>query len=373
MLTRREAIAVSLGCLVGGPTALAAATRSRSAAGRTLFLGGTGFLGPHMVQRALDDGWDVTLFTRGRTGLDLFPGVTRLVGDRATDLTALQGKRWDVVIDNSGYVPAHVRASAQLLAGSVGHYVFTSTIDAYRDFHQVGITEDYPLAVLPEGALHNPSRYYGALKALCEAEVRSAFPGRSTIIRPGWVVGPRDNGNFFTYWVMRVRRGGEFLAPGTERDPIQMVDARDLAAFVMKAASEKIDGPFTCVGKPVTWGELIRTLQEIAGVNARPQWVDADFLLKQGLRPYFDLPMWWPPRNDYAVPSMPSGLGGGVGAFTISGARAESRGMSYRAIRESARDVLTWYERDVGRWPEKGGPGLAAERERDVLAAWAAR
>ena len=120
---------------------------------------------------------------------------------------------------------------------------FTSTIDAYRDFHQVGITEDYPLAVLPPGTPHNPSRFYGALKALCEAEVHSAFPGRATIIRPGWVVGPRDNGNFFTYWVMRVRRGGEFLAPGTERDPIQMVDARDLAAFVMKAASEKIGGP----------------------------------------------------------------------------------------------------------------------------------
>src|SRR5262245_6340108 len=159
---------------------------------RVLFLGGTSFLGPHMVRRAYERGYQVSLFTRGRRGKDLFPEAERLVGDRAGDLSALKGKSWDVVIDNSGYVPAHVRASAELLRGSVGHYVYTSTLDAYQDYLTPNIDENYPLARLPDGAPHDPQRYYGPLKALCEAEVEKVFPSAYTIIRPGWVVGPGD-------------------------------------------------------------------------------------------------------------------------------------------------------------------------------------
>ena len=193
-LNRRTAIRQMLAGAASLPFArsVGALPPIRVRAKRMLFLGGTGFLGPHMVRRAIEQGYHITLFTRGRAGLELFPDAERLTGDRASDLSALKGKTWDVVIDNSGYVPADVRASATLLRDSVGHYVYTSTIDAYRDFREPNITEDYPLARLPEGAPHNPGRYYGALKALCEAEARAAFPGRCTIIRPGWVVGPGD-------------------------------------------------------------------------------------------------------------------------------------------------------------------------------------
>lgn len=345
----------------------------RGGTGRLLFLGGTGFIGPHMVERALAEGWTVTLFTRGRAGRELFPGVERLTGDRSTDLSALRGRSWDVVIDNSGYVPAHVRASATLLQGSVGHYIFTSTIDAYRDFKAPGITEDYPLAALPEGAPHDAGRFYGALKALCEREVQAVFAGRSTIIRPGWVVGPGDNGNYFTYWVMRFRRGGDILAPGTPNDPVQMVDVRDLAAFVIAAAQSRLQGPFTCVGPARPWGELHDVLRAASGAESRPVWVPAEFLLSERLRPYFDLPLWCPPRNDLVELRIPSGLQGGEGAFQISGEKAARHGMNYRPWGDSTRDVLAWHEREIGAWPDSARVGLSREREAALLQAWAAQ
>jgi 2'-hydroxyisoflavone reductase len=372
-LNRRTAIKQLLAGAASLPfaSAVGAMPPPPGRAKRMLFLGGTGFLGPHMVRRAIEQGYHITLFTRGRAGLELFPDAERLTGDRASDLSALEGKKWDVVIDNSGYVPADVRRSATLLRESVGHYVYTSTIDAYRDFLEPNITEDYPLARLPEGAPHSPARYYGPLKALCEAEVTAAFPGKSTIIRPGWVVGPGDTNHLFTYWVMRIRQGGEFIAPGTPTDPVQMVDARDLGAFVIHMADERVAGAFTAVRPPMGFGEMLAAIATGLRTTIQPVWVDADWLNSKGVKPYFDMPLWWPPRNDYVVPNMPSGLGGGVGAFRMSGAKAARAGLTHRSVADSARDTLAWYEQEhKGEWPQQRRPGLTRVREQALLAEW---
>jgi 2'-hydroxyisoflavone reductase len=318
----------------------------------------------------MERGYAITLFTRGRSGRELFPEAERLVGDRAGDLSALKGKTWDVVIDNSGYVPAHVRASAELLRGSVGHYVYTSTIDAYRDYLTPNINEDYPLAQLPAGEPHDPRRFYGPLKALCEKEVEAVFPSAYTIIRPGWVAGPGDTNHLFTYWVMRVRRGGEFLAPGAPSDPVQMIDVRDLGDFVVDVAERRVVGRFTAVSEPEPFEQMLKEIAQGIGATIAPVWVSADFLRAKGVRPYFDMPLWWPPRNDYVVPNMPSGLGGGVGAFTVNGARARAAGLRHRGVVVTARDTLAWYEQEHGAWPETGRPGLTTARERELLDEW---
>lgn len=374
-ISRRTAIHRAIttlgGLAVSARVAHASTTqRAEHNAKRMLFLGGTGFLGPHMVEAALKRGYQVTLLTRGRAGKELFPDAERLIGDRAGDMPALKGKTWDVVVDNSGYVPANVRTSATLLRDSVGHYVYTSTIDAYRDFHTAGITEEYPLAQLPVGEPHNPNKYYGPLKALCEQEVRTVFPSKHTIIRPGWVAGPGDNNNLFAYWVKRVQRGGEFLAPGTPTDPFQLVDVRDLAAFVIEAADKSITGPFNVVAPPMGFGEMLSVVQQTLGKIATPVWVNGDFLKAKGVRPYFDMPMWWPPRNDYDALNIPSGLGGGVGAFRISGEKARMAGARYRPLADTTRDLLAWYDKEIDEWPETGRPGLTTVRERTLLAEW---
>jgi 2'-hydroxyisoflavone reductase len=257
-----------------------------------------------------------------------------------------------------------------MLKGNVGHYIYTSTIDAYRDFHTPNFNEDYPLAQLPEGTPHNPNRYYGPLKALCEKEVEKVFPNAFTVIRPVWVSGPGDNNHLFTYWVMRIKRGGEMLAPGTPNDPFQTIDVRDLAAFVVNAAEKRTVGHYNMAGPYLTFGEMISTVQRAINSKVEPVYVSAEFLRGKGVRPYFDMPLWWPPRNDYVVPNMPSGLGGGEGAFRVSGERARGKGLTPRPLADTARDLLAWYEKAHGAWPETGRPGLTIERERALLTEW---
>jgi 2'-hydroxyisoflavone reductase len=334
---------------------------------RILFLGGTGFIGPHMVRQALDHGHTVTLFSRGRSGTNLFPGVERLIGDRNGQLDALRGKSWDVVIDNSGYVPAHVKASAELLQGSVGHYFFTSTLDAYRDYHTPNTDESYPLAVLPAGAPHNPGRYYGPLKAICEEEVARVYPSRHTIIRPGWIVGPGDNNHLFTYWVIRLDRGGRVLAPGTPNDPVQVIDARDLAQWVIQMVESRQGGRYNTVGPEMTWAELLYGIKGVTATQSTFVWANADFLKANKVRPYFDLPLWWPPRNDYNDGTLPSGLDGGIGAFNIKGDKARAAGLVHRPLAEIARDTLVWYRKEIGEWPDGKRPGLTIAKEQELL------
>lgn len=373
--TRRAVLASSAAGLLGLPSLrrLALAAVPAPKALRILFLGGTGFIGPHMVRQAIARGHRVSLFTRGRTGADLFPEAERLVGDRNGQLDALKGKSWDVVIDNSGYVPAHVKASAELLKGSVGHYIYTSTIDAYRDYHTANIDESYPLATLPAGTPHDPQRFYGPLKALCEEAVAQVMPDHYTVVRPGWIVGPGDNNHLFTYWVVRMDRGGDVLAPGTPDDPVQAIDARDLAAWVIHMAETQRGGRYNAVGPIMTFAEMLYGIKAVTTTPSTLTWVGADFLRSQKVLPYFDLPLWWPPRNDYSDPGMPSGLDGGIGAFNLSGAKARSAGLTHRPFADVARDTLTWYRATFPDWPDGKRPGLTIAREAALLSGWRAR
>ena len=201
---------------------------------RILILGGTGFIGPHMVEWALARGHQITLFNRGRTNTNLFPKVEKLVGDRDGALDALETGRWDAVIDNSGYVPRHVRDSAELLQDRAEQYLFISSISAYADFAQPGLDETYRLGTLADpGVEEVNAETYGPLKVLCERALAAAFGDNATIVRPGYIVGPGDSTDRWTYWPVRLAAGGHMLVPGTPADRVQLIDARDLARFVM--------------------------------------------------------------------------------------------------------------------------------------------
>jgi 2'-hydroxyisoflavone reductase len=347
----------------------ARATSRTPRALRILVLGGTGFIGPHMVRRALDRGHEVTLFNRGRTNTHLFPDVEKLVGDRAGPLDALRGRTWDVVIDNSGYYPSHVRASAEALHGSVDHYLFTSTIDAFRDFREVGLDESYPIHPPDPDRPEDPSRFYGPLKADCERIVRGIYGTSSTQVRPGWIAGPGDNNHLLTWWVVRLDRGGEMLAPGVPADYMQVTDVRDLAEWYIHIAETRISGPYTAVGPVLRWGDTLERMRVAIGSDARFTWVDADFLLERDQKPWTDIPLWWPARNDWGPRSFGGNLGG-EGAFAIDGSLARANGFSNRTLEDTATSTLTWYRETFDGWPEDRRPGFTAEEERRLLAEW---
>ncbi len=337
-----------------------------------LILGGTGFIGPHMVRAAMANGHEVTLFNRGRTNPGLFPSVEKLVGDRGGDLAALRGRSWDVVIDNSGYVPAHVEASANLLKDRAEHYIFTATTDVYRDYDTPGMTEDYPLGVLPEGEPHDPRRWYGQLKVICERAVRTAFPDRNTVIRPTWIMGPGDNNHLWTYWVKRIHEGGRVLAPGRPEWPIQWVDGRDVADFVVQRAEARNGGTYHLVAPPMSMAEMLYGIRATTTADVDFEWVDDDFLWENGAKPWVDFPLWWPPRNDYAEPVF-GGIRGGEGSALLDGTRAWANGLGFDPLANIAIDTFDWYQEAFdGVWPAEQRPGLTRVRERELLAKWEA-
>jgi nucleoside-diphosphate-sugar epimerase len=241
--------------------ATAPATDAKPATLRTLILGGTGFIGPHFLREAQSRGHTVTLFNRGKTAPTPTPGVETLIGDRNGQLEALEGRDWDVVIDNSGFVPRQVRLTTRLLREHARHYLFISTVAVYADLSMPGASEDAPLKKLADETVEAVSRStYGGLKALCERAVDEDFAGRNTILRPSFIVGPGDDTDRFTYWLWRMAQGGEMLAPGTPADPIQYVDVRDLARFVIDCVSAPRPGTFNVCTPPryATIGEPAR-------------------------------------------------------------------------------------------------------------------
>ncbi len=338
---------------------------------KILFIGGTGFIGPHMVRDALSRGHKVTLFNRGRTNPALFPDVEKLVGDRDGGLGVLKGRSWDAVIDTSGYVPRVVRDSIELLKNSVRRYVFISTGDVYASFAKVGIDEDEPLDVLDDPKSEDASKYYGAFKAICERSVQEVYPGRHTILRPGWIIGPGDNNDISAYWPIRIDRGGEVLAPGAPTDPTQYIDARDLARFTIKSIEEDVNGTFNMVGpgSKLTWAEFLYGIRAVTSADVRFTWVDADFLAEQKVMPWTDLPVWWPPRDDYQQPPMFEP--GGKGFAQMSGRRAIAAGLTFRPLADTARDIITEYRgRPKDPTQRRQIFGLPPEREAAALAAW---
>ena len=309
---------------------------------RILVLGGTKFLGRAFVDAALARRHELTLFNRGETNADLFPNVEKLRGDRRHDLSSLRGRSWDAVVDPSGYTPAVVRASAELLRDS-GSYLFVSSVSVYADF-SVGPDEDSPVAELEANSsleLADDFSNYGALKALCEQAVQDVFGERSLIVRPGLIVGPHDPTGRFTYWAHRLARGGEILAPGTPDRRAQFIDVRDLAGWMLDCVERGVTGVFNATNEGVAWGELL------AGADVT--WVSDEHLVAHEVGEWMELPLW------LADPAW-------AGMHRTDVSRAVGAGLTFRPVAETIAGAAEA--------PAVDGVGLTPEREAELLRAW---
>ena len=320
---------------------------------RVLVLGGTGFLGRHVVEALLARGHEPTLFNRGRTRPGLFPGVERRTGDRDGDLDALAGGRWDAVVDTSGFVPRVVRASAELLEPLAGRYLFVSSVSAYADLSRPGTTEDAPTAELEEETEAYRGPAYGALKALSERAVRDVYGDRATIVRPGLIVGPWDPTNRFTYWPVRIAAGGDALAPEPRDGAVQVIDARDLAEWCMTLLEDDRGGTFNAVGPELTLEGVLEECRRVAGSDARLRWTPAEWLAEQGVGEWMELPLW------IVDPEF-------AGMQRVDAARAVSAGLRFRPLAETIADTLAWARSGEG--PADPPAGLDHDRERELLA-----
>ena len=362
-MTRRDFLQASLATLAacaapkaGGPGGSGPA----AAPTRILVLGGTGFLGPAIVNAARARGDVLTLFNRGKTNPGMFPDVEQLHGDRNGKLEALAGRKWDVVIDTSGYVPRIVRMSAELLAPSVERYVFVSSISAYDESIPPGSDENARIAQLSDPATEDVRASYGGLKAACERAAEAAMPGRVLVVRPGLIVGPGDPTDRFTYWPVRLAEGGEVLAPGTGDDPIQVVDVRDLGGWMVEMAGRRATGTFNAVGPAsrTSMRAMLDACQPAAGPKAALTWVPTAFLEKEKVEPWGDMPVW-----------IPAG-GPESGMSQVSIARALAAGLRFRPLPDTARDTLAWWDGLPAERRARPRAGISREREKQVLAAW---
>ena len=362
--------ALSLGILpdVAAASTVSPVRRSASVAPKKiLILGGTSFIGPRQVEYALARGHTVTLFNRGRTNPQLFPTVEKLIGDRATgDLASLKGRTWDAVIDNSATDPKWVHDSAQALKGSAGQYLFISTRSVYFDTSRIPMTSDAPVFTRENTpvAAGRPLPY-GLSKALAEKEARAAFGDRTTIVRPGLIIGPGDDTDRFSYWPVRIDRGGEVLAAGDPTDPVQIIDARDLSEWVVRLVEQGTTGTFNGVGPKGgrSMAELLYGIRAVtdANVEVKFTWPGTDFLLEQRVRPYSDLPVWQPPRNGRE----------GFARFDLT---PEIRsGLTFRPLAVTAKDTLDWFKSLPPARQAQLKAGMTAEREKELLALWRQR
>jgi len=327
---------------------------------RVLILGGTTFLGRHLVEAAQSNGHVVTLFNRGRTNPDLFPDVEKLIGNRDGGLTALLGRKWDAVIDTSGYVPRVVRQSCSLLKEQVGTYIFVSSISAYGDFSAVGIDEEAPVGEMEDPTSEDVHANYGALKALCEKEVQDAFQERALIIRPGLIVGPNDPTDRFTYWVRRYSQEGDVLVPKSPDAPIQFIDVRDLSEWIVRLAEQKTGGVFNATGpnESLTWVNFLGELSSLDSIVRKEIGVDEAFLLEKGVREFLDLPLWISEKT------------GWPGFMTVDVSRALKHGLTFRPLKDTILDTRRWDQTRNQSIEMKAG--LMADREAELLNEWGA-
>jgi 2'-hydroxyisoflavone reductase len=332
---------------------------------KILILGGTGFLGPATIEIAQAHGHQVTMFNRGKTRPELFPGVEKLHGDRdpkkGEGLKALEAGSWDAVIDNSGYYPRQVGASAALVAARTKQYIYISSISAYKEPNPENGNEEAALATLADPTVEDMGKEYqnyGGLKALCEQAAQKAMPGRTTIVRPGYIVGPDDPSGRFTYWPVRFDQGGEIAVPGATTDPVEIIDVRDLAAWLVHLVEQGTMGTFNACGpeKRLAWGDLVADFQKAGNVSAKPVWIPAEFLAKQeGI----EFPIWAP------------FMGETKGFHTWRNDRAVKAGLRFRPALSTVKDTLAWFKTQEK--VEKGRTKLAApsaEQEAKLIAAW---
>jgi 2'-hydroxyisoflavone reductase len=360
MIDRRKFLAASLAA-AGSRWAVAETRKPLS----ILILGGTRFIGVAMTELALKRGHSITFFNRGKTNADLFPGIERIKGDRNGEIDGLRGRKWDAVIDNSGFFPRAVRLTAELLAPAVSQYLFVSSISVYPDF-KAPRDETSAVGKLADETVEKVDNdTYGPLKALCEKAAEAAMPGRVTVIRPGLIVGPHDSTDRFTYWPARAARGGEMLAPGKPSDGVQIIDARDLATFVLDALEKRTTGTFNLVSPPgmFTIGDIVNESIRAANELARPapppkaRWAPAAFLEAQKVEGWSDMPVWLDAKGDDT-------------AFaSTSAARATRAGLKITPMRQTCHDTLAWHLKRPLAERENLKAGITPQREKQVLAA----
>ncbi len=315
---------------------------------RVLVLGGTRFLGRALVDAALEQGHEPTLFNRGQTAPELFPEVEKLRGDRSSDLSALEGREWDAVLDVAAYMPDDARRAAETLHGNVERYVFVSSISVYAD-QSVSPVEGAAVEELAPGQeADDDPELYGARKAACERIVEEAFGDAAFVVRPGLIVGPHDPTGRFTYWPHRVARGGEVLAPGSPDDQVQFIDVRDLAAWIVQATASGVGGTFNATDEPMPFGAFLEECRAVSGSDATFTWVESDRLLAEEVGPWMELPLWLP-LAEYA------------GIQQASVERARAKGLTYRPLADTIRGTLAEAE-------PVHGVGLTPDRERELLA-----
>lgn len=388
MTTSRRDFLIASTAVAAAPLAFAGVARRRDEPAKTqpvpssdatakaadplklLILGGTAFLGPELVAAAQARGHTLTLFNRGKTRPNLFPDLEKLQGDRdpkkGDGLKALEGdRRWDAVIDTSGYYPRMVRASADLLAPRVGQYVFISSISAYKSNSKPGADETEPVGTMADETVEEmgaQSENYGPLKALCEQAAEKAMPGRATNIRPGYIVGPGDWSGRFNYWPVRIARGGEVLAPGSPSDPIQVIDVRDLAEWCIHCVEARVTGVYNAVGprEPLKWGEVLETCKRATGSSATFTWADAAFLREHG-RPGDYFPIWISPEAE----------GGSMAGFhRWSNRRAVEKGLKFRSLDDTVTALMAWYRELTPDRQKRFVGGITPERESELLEQW---
>ncbi len=330
---------------------------------RALILGGTGFIGPHMVSYALERGHELTLFNRGRSNTDLFPNVENLIGDRNGDLESLRGRNWDVCFDNNASNIDWVTLSTEFLKDSVENYFYVSSRSAYSDLSSIPMTAaaptfTYETAGVEPGAESLP---YGLQKGLCERQVQQVYGGsRSNLVRPGLIIGPGDTTDRFTYWPVRIHRGGEVLAPGDPNDTVQIIDVRDLTEWMVRMAENGTTGVFNGVGPatPRPMAELLYGIRAVTTAETTFTWVPEHFLSEQGIRPYSHMPVWMPPTPGRE----------GFAKFDLTPEVAA--GLTFRPLAVTAKETLDYH---FARPLEEQDPlraGVTPEREAEVLAAW---
>jgi 2'-hydroxyisoflavone reductase len=341
---------------------------------KVLILGGTRFLGYHLVTAALARQHDLTLFHRGQHAVAALPQVDMITGDRHQDVAKLHGHQWDAVIDTSGYLPQSVRAAAEALADAVAQYTFISSLSVYADYRVSGLDETAPVATLTSEQLHQAhtidtsgpvsaetyGKMYGALKALCEQAAAEVLPGRVLCIRPGLIVGAYDYTDRFTYWVTRVARGGEVLAPGRPQRSVQFIDVRDLADWIIHMVEQRHTGIYNATGLPqtVTMATVLEACRAVSASDASFTWVSESFLLTEHVTPWTEMPLWIP---EEAMPHL-------QGLMAINCQKALAAGLRCRSLHETIHDTLRWHTAQAQGRPLQAG--LTADREHQLLHKW---
>lgn len=359
MINRRSVLQAGAGILAG--SAWSGAFAADGGQKTLLVLGGTGFIGPHITDVALQRGWKVTHFNRGRRDPDGVPGVETLHGDRKGQLDSLRDRKWDAVVDNTGYIPKFTKMSADLLAPNVGFALFVSSISAYASFAQAN-DESSPVGKLTDPQIEQVTNdSYGPMKAACEQATLQAFANRSCVIRPGYIVGPKDTNDRFPFWPTRYSRGGEMLAPGDPADPIQIIDCRDMAAWMMTLVEQRTTGIFNAISTvgAFTMRDLIegcrRTLPD---AQTQVTWVPEEFLAQHWTKEELDVPPWAPMK------------GAEPGFSLTSGERAKQTGLRIRPIHESVRDTYEWFRTLPPERQQNLRAGIKPDREAYALEKW---